>query len=533
VSARFGRYELVRPLGRGGMAEVFLARYVGPEGFEKRLVIKRVLPQLADDRRLLRMFFEEARTQVSMSHGNLVAVFDFGRVGNDYFIAMEHVAGADLATVVANERAAGRALPVALVAHVGIELCRALGYVHRRGFVHRDLTPRNVLLSADGEVKLSDFGVALAVASEADPGLRGTLSYMAPEQAKGDRVDGRADLFSLGLVLGEALEGRRLRRTVDDEAALDIARAGAPIVLDGPLGALLARATQTLPDARFASADDMLAALEAVMVAQGASRERSVRELAGLVPTSELPPETRPAAPPAPTATTGGATINLHAERPPTQDGSAVETYFRDKRSPTFVEEVLGRVTPAGSAARTRRARVGAALALLTAAALGGVAVWRVASPSRAPTPSAATTASAPTTAPTSPASTATPSLPAPAPSTPTLPAPARAPAARATTLAPAPSAPGAPRIRFSPARQHATARRAPAASDTAQLVIQCTPWCVPYVDGQVRGSGGRSFSLAAAAGPHKVEVRRLEDHQQKTVDLRAREPQVLKFTFD
>src|SRR5438874_11823469 len=90
VSVRFGRYELLRPLGRGGMAEVFLARYLGPEGFEKRLVIKRVLPRLGDDRRLLRMFFEEARTQVSLSHGNLVAVFDFGRVGNDYFIGMEH-----------------------------------------------------------------------------------------------------------------------------------------------------------------------------------------------------------------------------------------------------------------------------------------------------------------------------------------------------------------------------------------------------------------------------------------------------------
>src|SRR5205085_11532078 len=96
VSARFGRYELLQPLGRGGMAEVFLARYVGPEGFEKRLVIKRVLPRLSDDRRLLRMFFEEARTHVSLSHGNLVSVFDFGRVGNEYFLAMEHVPGADL-----------------------------------------------------------------------------------------------------------------------------------------------------------------------------------------------------------------------------------------------------------------------------------------------------------------------------------------------------------------------------------------------------------------------------------------------------
>src|SRR5207245_829740 len=119
VSMRFGRYELLRPLGRGGMAEVFLARYLGPEGFEKRLVIKRVLPQLSDDPRLLRMFFEEARTQVSLSHGNLVSVFDFGRVGNEYFIAMEHVPGADLSLLLGSARADGKPLPPSLCAHLG------------------------------------------------------------------------------------------------------------------------------------------------------------------------------------------------------------------------------------------------------------------------------------------------------------------------------------------------------------------------------------------------------------------------------
>src|SRR5437870_12137782 len=123
VSTRFGRSELLRPLGAGGMAEVFLARYVGPEGFEKRLVIKRVLPRLSDDRHLLRMFFEEAKTHVSLSHGNLVSVFDFGRVGNDYFIAMEHVHGADLGTLLAAESAAGRTLAPPLCAYIGIDLC--------------------------------------------------------------------------------------------------------------------------------------------------------------------------------------------------------------------------------------------------------------------------------------------------------------------------------------------------------------------------------------------------------------------------
>src|SRR5262249_9066304 len=120
VSQRFGRYELVRPLGRGGMAEVFLARYVGPEGFEKRRLIRRILPVCSEDGRVWRMFFGEARRHGSLSHGNLVSVFDFGRVENDYFIAMEHVRGADLSLLLAACRVAGAPLPPYLVAYIGI-----------------------------------------------------------------------------------------------------------------------------------------------------------------------------------------------------------------------------------------------------------------------------------------------------------------------------------------------------------------------------------------------------------------------------
>src|SRR4029079_4182959 len=117
VSTRFGRYDLLRPIGKGGMAEAFLARYAGPEGFEKQLVIKRVLPRISDSQHLLRMFFEEAKTQVSFSQSNLVSVFDFGRVDNEYFIAMDYVRGADLASLFAAERAAGRRLAPSLLAH--------------------------------------------------------------------------------------------------------------------------------------------------------------------------------------------------------------------------------------------------------------------------------------------------------------------------------------------------------------------------------------------------------------------------------
>ena len=499
------------------MAEVFLARYLGPEVFEKRLVIKRVLPQLSDDRRLLRMFFEEARTQVSLSHGNLVSVFDFGRVANDYFIAMEHVDGVDLATVVARARDAGTVLPPAVVAYIGGELCRALGYVHRRGFAHRDLTPRNVLISRDGEVKLSDFGVALALASEADPGLRGTLAYMAPEQARGERVDGRADLCALGYVLAEAATGRRVRQGDGEEALLAAARAGAPAIIDGPLATIVARATATAPEERFESADAMLTALEAAATLTGSGRDPAMRALAALLPAG--PDDTRPdviaGAAPDEQATAG--------ESAEARGRGPGETYFRDSHSATFIDEVLGSpARPRTGATARSRAWLAAGLGLAIAAAMTAGVVSRRTSPSAGAPPSVAPPAAA-----------------APAVATGTVDAsPARpeVPPALDTSAAAPPAAkrPQGPTQR----RAHPASvapRSAPAAVpvENGHLVIQCTPWCVPYIDGQARGKDGRSFPLQVAVGAHVVEVRRLTDQQQRNVRVVAGEaPQVLTFTF-
>jgi serine/threonine protein kinase len=529
---RFGRYELVGRLGRGGMAEVFLARYRGPAGFEKRLVIKRVLPSKSGDRRFLRLFFDEARTQVSLSHGNLVPVFDFGRVGNSYFIAMEHVPGRDLGTLLDAARARGEALPPALVAYIGAEVCRGLAYVHRRGFVHRDVAPRNVLLSTEGEVKLSDFGIALAAESDAASDVRGTLATMAPEQARGERIDGRADLFALGMVLGEALLGRRLRPPADNqEAALAAAREGRgggdelAAIVDGPLGAVIARATQPRAEARFADADAMLRALEEAAATMGASAGTAARELAAWLA------ERCPAAPePLEPIRDDGADAALTDETTGGERGGAEgrETYFRDARTEGSFEEELLRdgdpapppptaAPPAASPpSPSRRPPVGA-LALGALAIAGAITVAAIALVARVPGTTAAPLAPHRPT-PTAPEHTAAPPAPAPTPTPPPsasptpAPAPAPAPAPTATPTSPTP--------------------RRPASRADGTLHILCTPWCVAFVDGRTTGEDAKDHRLTLPAGRHRLAAQRLDDRQERVVDLRPDESRTIEFTF-
>jgi hypothetical protein len=477
------------------MAEVFLARFVGPEGFEKQLVIKRVLPRISESPQLLRMFFEEAKTQVSFSQGNLVSVFDFGRVDNDYFIAMDYVRGADLASLFAAERGAGRSLAPALLAHVGVEICRGLAYVHARGFVHRDVTPRNVLLSVDGEVKLSDFGLALALQSPIAPGRPGTPSYMAPEQARGDGVDARADVYSLGLVLAEGLLGRSPRAASDGARSAD-AGIIADVATHGALGAILARAADPSPGARFAGAAEMLAALEAEIRRDGAGREALVRELAAKVGPLTPGEETFVAAPAR--AVTVATALDADATR---------ESYFRDDRSAAFVDGMLG---PAPAPRLTRTIRGAAAVAVAAALIAAGVLLMRGTREGAAPP--AAAMAPAPTPAP-------PPSVSTPAPTATQIP----------STTVPAPatgSSAASPPATRGPAR-------AAAPAPTGQARILCTPWCVPYVDGKAVGADGRSFVVRVPAGRHRIEARRLEDRLHRQLDIAAGQEETAHFDFD
>ncbi|HEY0193161.1 MAG TPA: protein kinase [Kofleriaceae bacterium] len=200
----------------GGMAEVFLAKAYGAHGFEKTLAIKRILPELANDPEFAARFIAEAKVAVKLSHANVVQVFDFGRIGESLFIAMEFVDGLDLAAMLRKFKDEKRQVPLPAAFHIAIEIVRALDFAHSHNVVHRDVSPSNILISRAGEVKIADFGIAIAASphrGDGGPGPRkvmGKWRYMSPEQARGDTLDTRSDLFSAAAVMYELFTGDKL-----------------------------------------------------------------------------------------------------------------------------------------------------------------------------------------------------------------------------------------------------------------------------------------------------------------------------------
>ena len=270
-----GKYVVRRKLAEGGMAELYLCSSRGPEGFEKDVVIKRIRPTLASDPQFVRMFIREACLASCLNHPNVVQIFDFDQCDDSYYLAMEYVRGRSLAEVRKRCKARMTTMPPTLVAHIGAQIARGLHYVHGlpqdcsgRGLVHRDVSPHNMLLSFDGAVKLTDFGIAQPSEKSAPGRLKGKLAYMSPEQSRGDVVDARTDVFALGIVLWEMMTGGRLFEGNGDAAVLQAVRTSvippaARVNPDVPLDidAVVMKALQRPPEQRYQTAQELERAL--------------------------------------------------------------------------------------------------------------------------------------------------------------------------------------------------------------------------------------------------------------------------------
>ncbi len=271
----FGKYFLTEKLATGGMAEIYLAKLIGPGGFEKQLVIKQIHPELSGQRHFVDLFVAEAKTLVTLAHGNIVPVYELGVVDDTYFIAMDYIDGPTLYRL--TETMAGRdaRMDPPLAAWIAGRMLEGLDYAHRKGegVIHRDLSPRNVMLSRDGEVKLVDFGIALTLgdpgesaATEAVP--TGSFPYMSPEQVRREALTGQTDLFSVGVLMWEMLAGQRLFHRADQDATLAaVLREPIPTPssvrpeVPAKLDEVVMRALERDRAARWATAGDMLAAI--------------------------------------------------------------------------------------------------------------------------------------------------------------------------------------------------------------------------------------------------------------------------------
>ncbi len=228
--SKTNEYQLLSKIAAGGMAEVWKARLIGEKGFEKIVAIKKILPHLSDNDEFITMFIDEAKVAANLTHPNIAQIYELGKMGHSFFIAMEYVSGNNLRTIVNLCNELGVTMPQEIASFIGMKLCSALNYAHTKkdfgnrdlNIVHRDISPQNILISSEGEIKLVDFGIAKASikASQTVAGsLKGKLLYMSPEQADGNKIDSRSDIFSLGNVMYECLTGKKL---IDGDSELSI-----------------------------------------------------------------------------------------------------------------------------------------------------------------------------------------------------------------------------------------------------------------------------------------------------------------------
>ena len=237
VLEEYGNYYLLEKIAVGGMAELFKAKQRGVQGFQKIVAIKRILPHLSDNEEFVTMFIDEAKLAAQLTHPNIVQIFDLGKASGSYYIAMEYVDGKDLRALLRKVREYRLPFPEPVAAFVAMKVAVALDHAHRKKalndrelkLVHRDISPQNILISSDGAVKLVDFGIAKAATKNTQTlagALKGKLLYMSPEQALGQPLDNRSDLYSLGLVLFELLTGERCFHADSELGVLEKVRMG-------------------------------------------------------------------------------------------------------------------------------------------------------------------------------------------------------------------------------------------------------------------------------------------------------------------
>lgn len=319
--AQFGQYVIESHIATGGMAEVYKARMVGMEGFQKTVAIKRILSNLTDSEEFVRMFIDEAKLAAQLNHNNIIHIYDLGKVDRSHYIAMEFIEGRDLRSILADCRDRGRRMPIPLALHVAVLLASALDYAHKKrdfenrdlGLVHRDVSPQNVLISFDGDVKLCDFGIAKAAskASQTRAGaLKGKLQYMSPEQAWGKNIDHRSDIFSLGLVLYEMLTSQKVFAGDSELSVLEQVRD--PIIsapsshnpdVDPEVDRIVFKALHADREERYQSALELHNDLERVLRTNDWAPDRAavaafLAELGGAPPAPKAAPDRAGAQPP-------------------------------------------------------------------------------------------------------------------------------------------------------------------------------------------------------------------------------------------
>jgi serine/threonine protein kinase len=446
----FGKYVLERELAIGGMARVVLATLRGAGGFEKKLVVKQIRDELAIDEEFVDRFVQEAKTTVALSHPNIVPVYELGVEQGTYFLAMEFVDGVSVDALLKTDKGDKRGLSPEEGAYLGVEICRALDYAHRMQVIHRDITPRNVMVDEEGQVKIIDFGIA-SRASVAGQDVFGTPGHMPPEQMERKELGPPTDLFAVAALLMETWSGAApfRRKTPTDSLAAMRAPHPKPSDFDArlaPVDAVLASAMALDPAKRPQRADELGRVLrkflQDVDVADVAKklgdRVRDARALAAKKkrapgdpslfkpsrPTMDLRPKTFAAreeieqwAPPTGQGE-GGGTRRLPASVPPASE-IAPKSEPKDARIETVATKPIETpVEPSAQSTRTARRATWAAVAFTGLAAAGAIAF--VAKGSTGPTTQPATTSTtAPTSVPPPTTSPTPPPLPSPTPSPP------------------------------------------------------------------------------------------------------------------